>query len=123
MSDDDRLIRWWRDPKVRQTLEDIADFAALATDLVDRGSERFRADRILQIAGEAVITRIGEASTRLPAEFRAEFPGVPWQRVIGMRNRLVHHYEATDPAQVWVALERSIPEFLGLLGLGRPRPD
>lgn len=123
MNDDDRLIRWRRDPKVRQTLEDIADFASMAADLVDRGSERFTADRILQIAGEAVITRIGEASTRLPAEFRAEFLDVPWRRVIGMRNRLVHHYEATDPAQVWAALERSIPEFIVLLGLGRPRPD
>ena len=47
----------------------------------------------------------------------------PWRRVTGMRNRLVHHYEATDPAQVWVALERSIPELVGLLGLGRPRPN
>jgi uncharacterized protein with HEPN domain len=114
---DDRLNRWWRDPKVRQTLEDVVDFAAMAADLVGRGFEPFMADRILQVAGETVITRIGEAANRLPDAFRAEFADVPWRGVIGMRNRLVHHYEATDPEQVWAALERSIPEFVAKLGL------
>lgn len=91
----------------------------MAADLVGRGFESFMADRILQVAGEAVITRIGEATTRLPDEFRTEFAEIPWRGVIGMRNRLMHHYEATDPEQVWAALERSIPEFIAKLGLAQ----
>ncbi len=117
MTDSDRLNRWSRDPKVRQTLEHVVDFAAMAAELVGRGFEPFMADRLLQVAGEAVITRIGEATNRLPEEFRVEFADVPWRGVIGMRNRLVHHYETTDPEQVWAALERSIPEFIAKLGL------
>ncbi len=113
----DRLARWWTDRKVRQTLEDLIDFVTIADDLVSRGADNFLADRVLQVAAEAIITRIGEAANRLPSAFTNDFPEIPWSRIIDMRNRLVHHYEATDPQQVWVALQRSVPEFAAALGL------
>ena len=78
-------------------------------------------DRVLQLAGEAVIARIGEATNRLPEAFRSEFSAIPWRQIIDMRNRLVHHYEVTDPDQVWGTLERSIPELVESLGLNEIR--
>jgi uncharacterized protein with HEPN domain len=119
----DRLDRWWRDRKVRQTLEDLNDFFTLADDVVARGYEPFMADRVFQVAGEAIITRVGEAANRLPESFHSDFPTIPWQQIIGMRNRLIHHYEVTDPDQVWGALERSIPDLRRSLGLDEVRPD
>ncbi len=119
----DPLDRWWRDGKVRQTLEDLNDLASVAGDLVRRTYARFIVDRVLQMAGEAVITRIGEAARRLPVAFQADFPEVPWKQIVDMRNRLVHHYEVTDPDQVWNTLERSVPELSAALGLDMVRPD
>ncbi len=95
----------------------------IAKDVVARGYEQFIADRVLQIAGEAVITRIGEVANRLPEPFRSDFPEVPWKQVIEMRNRLVHHYEVTDPDQVWNALERSVPDLSRSIGLNEIRPQ
>jgi uncharacterized protein with HEPN domain len=120
MTPDDRLVGWWRDRKVRQTLEDLREFASIANDLIPRGYDEFMADRVLQVAGEAIITRIGEAANRLPEAFQKDFPEVPWRQIIDMRNRLVHHYEVTDPDQVWTALEESLPEFMQALGLTPP---
>lgn len=117
MTPDDRLTGWWRDRKVRQTLEDLRDFATIANDLVTRGYEVFIADQVLQLAGEAIITRVGEAAKRLPEAFQQDFPQIRWRPIIDMRNRLVHHYEATDPDQVWTALEVSLPDFIQALGL------
>jgi uncharacterized protein with HEPN domain len=117
MTPDGRLVGWWRDRKVRQTLEDLKEFATIANDLVTRGYDGFMSDRVLQVAGEAIITRVGEAANRLPEAFQQDFPEIPWRQIIDMRNRLVHHYEVTDPDQVWTALEESLPEFIQALGL------
>jgi uncharacterized protein with HEPN domain len=117
MTPDDRLTGWWREPKVRQTLEDLRDFATIGHDVITRGYEVFKADRVLQVAGEAIVTRVGEAANRLPEAFQKDFPEIPWRQIINMRNRLVHHYEVTDPDQVWTALEESLPEFMQALGL------
>ena len=35
---------------------------------------------------------IGEAANRLPAEFKNNHPLIDWQRIIGLRNRIVHEY-------------------------------
>jgi uncharacterized protein with HEPN domain len=107
---------------VRQTLEDLLDFASLADDVVGREYEQFMTDRVLQIAGEAVITRFGGAASRLPEPFRKDFPEVPWKQIVDMRSRLVHLIRVTDPDQVWNALARSVPELIRTLGLNEVRP-
>jgi uncharacterized protein with HEPN domain len=52
---------------------------------------------------------IGEAAARLPAELLAEAPAVPWRRVVGLRNRIVHEYFGVDLEIVWNILTTSIP--------------
>lgn len=39
---------------------------------------------------------IGEASSKLPKEFRERYPEVPWKSVIGLRNVLIHNYLGVD---------------------------
>lgn len=39
---------------------------------------------------------IGEAASKISIEFRKEHPDVPWQKIIGMRNRLIHVYFDID---------------------------
>lgn len=35
---------------------------------------------------------IGEASRNMSGELRAQHPAVPWNRIIGLRNRITHGY-------------------------------
>ena len=44
---------------------------------------------------------IGEAATRLPDSFREMNSHLPWRQMVGMRNRVVHGYDAIDWNIVW----------------------
>jgi len=72
----------------------------------------FEQDEILQLATIRLIEIIGEAAARLTTEFREHHPDMPWQAIIGMRNRLVHAYFAIDYDIVWVTVTKAIPELL-----------
>lgn len=68
---------------------------------------------------DAVIRRleiIGEATRRLPKEFTAAHPEVPWPRMIAMRNRLIHAYGRVDLELTWVVVERDLPKLKRELG-------
>lgn len=97
--------------RARQSLEDILDFASDAADLVARGHETYDADRMLQLAGEAITSRIGEATSRLPAALIDAHPEIPFRAAKGMRNIVSHDYDRVDADVVWVALESDVPRF------------
>ena len=53
-------------------------------------------NRVLVLAVVKTIEIIGEAASRVTVEGRAEAPGLPWQQIIAMRNRLIHGYFDVD---------------------------
>lgn len=64
---------------------------------------------------------IGEAANRLPSSYQEASPQIPWRQMIGMRNRVVHGYDAIDWNIVWdvatvhsPALQRAIGDLLKL---------
>ena len=44
---------------------------------------------------------LGEAAARLPENVRVSAPEVPWRRIVGLRNRIVHEYFGVDLEIVW----------------------
>ena len=58
---------------------------------------------------------IGEAAGRVSATFREQHPTVPWGRMIAMRNRMIHVYDAVDLDIVWATARERIPELLALI--------
>ncbi|AHL22371.1 HepT-like ribonuclease domain-containing protein [Thermococcus nautili] len=54
---------------------------------------------------------IGEASRYVPDEIRSAYPSVPWRRVVGLRNVVVHHYFGVDLGIVWTIIRFQLPEL------------
>ncbi len=52
---------------------------------------------------------IGEAARNIPDWITQKYPEVPWKRMIGMRNRLIHAYFGIDYKLVWNAIKIEIP--------------
>jgi uncharacterized protein with HEPN domain len=52
---------------------------------------------------------IGEAARALPEDVRALAPEIPWHKIVGMRNVLVHGYFDIDTDIVWDAVARDVP--------------
>lgn len=78
---------------------------------------------------DAILRRleiVGEATKRLPADFRDAHPHVPWKRIAGFRDVVIHHYDKVDLHAVWRLVEHDVPVLLdqveGLLhALGETR--
>ena len=55
---------------------------------------------------------IGEAASKISIEFRKEHPDVPWQKIIGMRNRLIHVYFDIDYNIIWQTVKENLPPLI-----------
>lgn len=54
---------------------------------------------------------IGEGARSLSVELRNDYPEVPWPKILGMRNILVHDYFAIDKDVVWAVVEHDLPDL------------
>jgi uncharacterized protein with HEPN domain len=52
---------------------------------------------------------IGEAARALSSDLKHQHPEMPWSKIIGMRNILVHDYFGIDVDVVWAVVERDLP--------------
>ncbi len=95
---------------IRLYVTDIIDAVDAITEYTSGvAKEAFTQNRLLQDAVIRRIEIIGEAVSHLPGEVRADHPDIPWRRIAGMRNRLVHEYYGVIIDRVWNAIERDLP--------------
>ncbi len=73
---------------------------------------QFENSSLVQSAVIRQIEIMGEAAKRLSEKFRLEHPEIPWKRIAGMRDILIHAYDHVDIDEVWNVVETSIPALL-----------
>jgi uncharacterized protein with HEPN domain len=72
-------------------------------------------DRLRHIV-EAAREAIAFAAGRLSPETQAMAPDLPWPKMVGMRNRLIHDYFRVDLDVVWDTVTLDLPALLPDIG-------
>jgi uncharacterized protein with HEPN domain len=81
---------------------------------MSRGRSRMDldSDRKLNLSLVRLLEVTGEAANRLSEEFRSKHSEIPWLQIIGLRNRLIHGYDAIDLDIVWNIVHEDLPFLL-----------
>lgn len=87
-----------------------------------RTIDEFRRDRTLRDATERQLMTLGEAARRVSEGFRSRHPEIRWQKIIGLRNVLIHNYDVIDYADLWRAVTDHAPELIRQLTSLLPPP-
>jgi uncharacterized protein with HEPN domain len=53
---------------------------------------------------------LGEATKHIPAPFRKKHPDIPWSKMAGLRDVLIHDYMGVDLMTVWKVVKERLPE-------------
>ncbi|MBI4697812.1 MAG: DUF86 domain-containing protein [Nitrospirae bacterium] len=81
----------------------------------DKTRESLDSNRQLVLALVKDIEIIGEAAAHVTAERRGELPQIPWNKIIGMRNRLIHAYFEINLDILWKTIIEDIPPLISEL--------
>jgi len=70
-----------------------------------------RSDPVQSRAVVRSLEIIGEAASKIDADFRAKHDTIPWRRIIALRNRLIHDYMGINFNIVVNVLHNEIPRL------------
>ena len=73
----------------------------------------FLDDETLKRAVVRSLEIIGEATKKIPADFKVNHNSVQWKNMAGMRDRLIHDYIGVNYSIVWDVIKNKIPELYG----------
>jgi uncharacterized protein with HEPN domain len=93
-------------------LESIDDIESFTNDM---SFDDFVDDKKTLKAVIRSIEVMGEATKRIPESIRAKYPNVPWKKMAGMRDKLIHEYHGVDLEILWKTINEDIPPVKQLI--------
>jgi uncharacterized protein with HEPN domain len=103
----------------RTWLNRIADILTCAKNIRDFSTgmtlEAFLTDARTIRAVAFEFTTIGEAARVIPPEVQERYSDIPWGKMQGIRNVLVHEYFRLDEEILWRAIQEDIPPLIAAL--------
>ncbi|ADY53934.1 protein of unknown function DUF86 [Pseudopedobacter saltans DSM 12145] len=99
-----------KDPK--EFLKHIRDESLYVISVTrDLSFDAFLEDETLKRAIVRSLEIIGEASKKIPSDFKLQFDAIEWKNMAGMRDRLIHNYFGINYTIVWDVVKNKIPEL------------
>lgn len=99
-----------KDPKefLRHILDECSYLISISENL---SFENFIEDETLKRAVVRSLEIIGEATKKIPDDFKAEWKTIQWKNMAGMRDRLIHDYMGVNYTIVWDVMKNKIPDM------------
>jgi len=73
--------------------------------------EEFLSRRLVYDATLRNLELLGEAARNVPEEARALAPDIPWRRIVGVRNVLIHGYLGIDDDIIWDIVRNEVDKL------------
>ena len=79
---------------------------------IGKTREDLDTDRIFSSAIIREFEVLGEAASAISIQTRSQFLEIPWKKVVGMRNQLIHAYFDIDHDIVWRTIMDALPDLI-----------
>lgn len=97
-------------------LRHMLDAACEAREFIKgRTRESLDTDRMLALSLVKEIEIIGEAANQVSETTRRQTSAIPWEDIIGMRNRLVHAYFDINLEILWRTVQDDLPPLIAAI--------
>ena len=99
-----------KDPKeyIRHILDECSYIISVTENLAFND---FLENETLKRAVVRSLEIVGEATKKIPADFKVKWNSIQWKNMAGMRDRLIHDYIGVNYSIVWDVIKNKIPEL------------
>ncbi|HET8737152.1 MAG TPA: DUF86 domain-containing protein [Pricia sp.] len=93
---------------INDILEQISDIEEFLFEVTE---EVFLQSKLRQKAVIRCFEIIGEATKKVNHEFRTKHDGIPWNKMAGFRDVLIHDYDRIESEIVWDTVQKELPRL------------
>ncbi len=95
---------------IMEAIGKIERYAKLVADFDDFSKNELVFDAIVR-----QLEIIGEASNNISDEFQNEHANIPWRKIVGIRNTLIHEYFGVNKRVVWETCDHNLKELKAIV--------
>lgn len=95
-------------------IEDILGSIKLIEEYIGSSSkESFGNNQKLKDSITRRLEIIGEAVKNIPNDFKEKYPEIPWKKISGLRDIIIHTYFDIDLDITWEIIKKDLPDLKG----------
>lgn len=77
--------------------------------------KEFDSNELVQDAVMRQLEIMGEAAGRISEDYCKTHPTIPWHKIIGLRNQIIHEYFRINRQIVWDTIQNDLPDLIRLV--------